>query len=129
MDVIQTQLFSGFSSENYNKEVLYDVELISRDLQNHFYTKRGERVMNPEFGTIIWDMVFEPYSDYVQSVVREDVIRVIESEPRVDLRELTVSNFDHGIIIEATIYYVPFQALGNFSFAFDQRAISNGVTQ
>ena len=128
MEVIQTQIFSGFSSENYNKNVLYDVELIVRDLQNHFFTRKGERVMNPEFGTIIWDILFDPFTAQTGNIVREDVIRVIESEPRVELQNLEVDEFDHGIIIEASLLYVPFNAIGTFQFAFDQRAATNGAS-
>ena len=30
-----------------------DIELIKQDLFNHFYTRQGERLMNPTYGTII----------------------------------------------------------------------------
>ena len=41
-------------------KTLVDVELAKRDLLNHFYTRRGERVGNPTFGSILPELVFEP---------------------------------------------------------------------
>lgn len=130
-EVIHTQVFSGFSSEDYNKEVLYDVELITRDLKNHFYTRRGERVMNPEFGTIIWDMLFEPFTENVRNLVREDVIRVIESEPRVELQNVEVATTSRSITVRMEIRYLPFNSIGTLDLEFDQRALAatQGVIQ
>ena len=49
------QTFKGFSSKadrsNYK---LYDFELIKQDLINRLSVRKGERVENPEFGTIIY---------------------------------------------------------------------------
>ena len=49
------QVFKGFSSraENSNYK-LYDFELIKQDLINRLSVRKGERVENPEFGTIIY---------------------------------------------------------------------------
>ncbi len=52
--------FIGYSSvdRKFGNFTLKDVELAKRDLLNHFYTRKGERLGEPEFGSIIQDMVF-----------------------------------------------------------------------
>ena len=55
------QIFKGFSSRaELNNFKLYDFDLIKQDLINRLSVRKGERVENPEFGTIIYDVIFEP---------------------------------------------------------------------
>ena len=54
-------VFKGFSSKaDKNNFKLYDFALIKQDLINRLSVRKGERVENPEFGTIIYDVLFEP---------------------------------------------------------------------
>ena len=39
--------------------------------------RKGEKLMNPEFGTIIWDMLFEPLSDETKSLIIQDVKKIV----------------------------------------------------
>jgi len=50
--------YKGFSSVNASNfgNKLFDFDLIKQDILNHFNTKKGERLMNPNFGSIIWDL-------------------------------------------------------------------------
>jgi len=52
--------YKGFSTVSTNsvKGSLYDLALIKQDLINQFYIRKGEKLENPDFGTIIWDMLF-----------------------------------------------------------------------
>ena len=56
--------FKGFSSraERQNFKV-YDFECAKQDLINRLSVRKGERVENPEFGTIIYDCLFEPFTE------------------------------------------------------------------
>ena len=50
--------YKGFSTvAGVKSNQLYDLDIIKQDLINHFYTRKGERVMNPDFGSIIWDLL------------------------------------------------------------------------
>ena len=54
--------FKGFSSrEDKQNFKLYDFEVAKQDLINRLSVRKGERVENPEFGTIIYDAIFEPF--------------------------------------------------------------------
>jgi phage baseplate assembly protein W len=53
--------YRGLSTLGQNKKFrLTDIELVKRDLLNHFQIRKGEKLMNPNFGSIIWNMLFEP---------------------------------------------------------------------
>ena len=52
--------YRGFSTISADSEsyTLYDLALIKQDILNHFHIRQGERLQNPEFGTIIWVFLF-----------------------------------------------------------------------
>lgn len=80
-------LYRGFSSFEYLKNrtfSLYDKELVKMDLLNHIFTRKGERVMMPDFGTSIPDLVHEPLTPELVDKMKNDIIRVIDYDPRVE---------------------------------------------
>ena len=71
-------LYRGFSTVAANKKFkLTDLDLVKQDLINHFHIKKGEKLMNPDFGTVIWSLLFENLTDDVKSVLTEDVKRIV----------------------------------------------------
>lgn len=122
---IQTQLFRGFSSFENNKKILYDVDLIKADLTNHFYTRKGERVMFPNFGSIIWDMIFEPFNNHVIELIEDDVKSIVKLDSRLELESVYVDSIEHGITIEMTLLYKPWNVQDTFTVDFDRRTVSN----
>lgn len=67
---------------------VFDLELVKQDLLNHFSTRLGERVGRPEFGSIIWELLFDPADPRTESAVVQDAQRIIGEDPRVELLEL-----------------------------------------
>ena len=61
------KMYRGISTVNEANSsfALYDIGLIKQDLLNHFHIRQGEKLENPEFGTIIWDILFDPLTDEV----------------------------------------------------------------
>jgi len=117
-------LFVGFSTvgNTNNNRQLVDLKLVEQDLRNHFFTRKNERLMMPGWGCGIWDYLFEPFDDATQSAILEEVKQVINSDPRVQLQNVNVTTFDHGIRIAMQLYYVPWNAYSNFSIDFDNRS-------
>lgn len=77
----------SFVNYKNNKTLsLRDKDLVNQDLLNHIFTRVGERIMMPSFGTHIPDMPFEPLDDILLSVLEEDLFTVINYDPRVELR-------------------------------------------
>jgi phage baseplate assembly protein W len=100
--------FRGFSTVDRIRApyTLEGRDLVKRDLLNVFYTKKGERVMRPEFGSIIWDLLMNPDDTATEKEIRDDVIRIIDADPRVDHLGTTVVYMDHTIRIEIDLKYV-----------------------
>ena len=82
--------YSSFEFERIGSFRIQDVELIKLDLLNHIFTRRGERVFMPRFGTIIPDLVFEPLDDETVDTVESEIRLVIDFDPRVELLDLGV---------------------------------------
>ena len=81
-------------------------DLVKRDLLNTFYTKKGERVMRPEYGSIIWDLLMNPDDTATEKEIRDDVLRVIDGDPRVDHLNTTIIYMDHTIRLEIDLKYL-----------------------
>ena len=83
--------FSSFEFENTGSFKINDIELIKLDLLNHIFTRRGERVMMPTFGTIIPDLVFEPLDEETIDQLESELRVVFDYDPRVELLDLIVT--------------------------------------
>lgn len=99
--------YSGFSTYNRRRKFkLTDFDLVCQDIFNHFSIRKGEKLMNPKFGTIIWDLLFEPFADTVRELITEDIKTIVNYDPRVVADNVTVTELDHGIQIELQLRYV-----------------------
>jgi phage baseplate assembly protein W len=120
-------LFKGFSTVPNDTNVtnrdwvLYDIDLVKRDLLNHFMTKKGERPMLPNFGCSIFEMLFEPLTDANLDFIAEEATRIVNSDSRVRLDSLTVKEIDQGLIVNFVLYFEPYGVYDNFSVEFDKR--------
>ena len=101
--------FRGFSTVGTPKPSysLRDIELVKRDLLNHFYTRKGERVMLPNFGSNIQDYIFEPMVDHILEDLRADVLDVISQEPRVEFIDMKVTESGHLVKLEIELLFKP----------------------
>lgn len=118
-----SQFYVGFSSvniENTNSK-LYDLDLIKQDLINHFNTRKGERLMNPEFGSVIWDILMDPMTPDIQDIIQSDVNDICNSDSRVVPTQIKITEFSAGYLIEITIQLVGSDQSTNLSLNFDQQ--------
>lgn len=91
---------NGIKLMEYEKCVEQSIRLI-------LGTHPGERVMNPEYGCILWNMVFEPIGSgteqEVSRIVRESLIKW---EPRIRVDDVvTTINSDHYGRIDVSVTY------------------------
>ena len=100
--------FKGFSTVDRIRApyTLEGRDLVKRDLLNTFYTKKGERLMRPNYGSVIWDLLMNPDDTATEKEIRDDVERIIDSDPRVDLLDTIIIYMDHTIRIEINLKYV-----------------------
>ena len=120
----KTVTFKGFSSRADKKNFkLYDFEVAKQDLINRLSVRKGERVENPEFGTIIYDSLFEPFTDILKEAILEDVTANLNADPRISTADIVVTEADKGITIQATITYVPLDITEKLRFGFDENSL------
>jgi phage baseplate assembly protein W len=114
--------YRGFSTISADSEsyTLYDLALIKQDIINHFHIRQGERLNNPEFGTIIWDMIFEPLTEDIKDLILKNVEDIINYDPRVRADLITVTSYESGIQIDCTLTYMPYNISESLRFRFDQ---------
>ena len=61
--------------------------------------------MRPTFGSVIWDFLMEPQDPDTQEIIKEDIERIINSDPRVEFQETNLLVLDHTIQAEVKIKY------------------------
>ncbi len=101
---------------------LYDIGLIKQDIINHFHIRQGEKLENPEFGTIIWDVLFEPLTDSLKEAIIKNVTDIINYDPRVSVDNVTIQTFESGIQIECALTYLPYNISESLRLTFDESA-------
>lgn len=118
--------YKGFSTSNRSKHFrITDFELVKQDLINHFNIRKGEKLMNPDFGTVIWDSLFEPFDDNTKQKIMQDVKRIIGYDKRVSAQNVIVTQFDRGIQIEIGLVYIANGQTGTMQMLFDQNNTNN----
>ena len=116
--------FKGFSSKADQRNFkVYDFECVKQDLINRLSVRKGERVENPEFGTIIYDCLFEPFTETLRDQILEDITANLNADPRIATEEILVTEEDHGIAIQATIKYIPLDITEKLQFKFDENSL------
>ena len=98
-------IYKGYSTLNsqFTSVKLDDIELVKRDLLNHFGIRRGEKLMNPTFGTSIHDLIMDPLTEDTKNLLLEEIQAVIDYDPRVELQELIVDEIIQGNGIQAQV--------------------------
>ena len=116
--------FKGFSSRADKQNFkLYDFEVAKQDLLNRLSVRKGERVENPEFGTMIYDAIFEPFTEALKDAIIDDITANLNADPRIATEEILVTEADKGIAIQATITYVPLNITEKLRFNFDENSL------
>jgi phage baseplate assembly protein W len=123
---IGSKTYKGFSTVDPEKTgfKLYDFQIIKQDIINHFHIRQGELLSNPDFGTIIWDILYEPMTERLKQIIVDNVTQIVNYDPRVNARSVTVDQYENGIQIEAEIVFLPYNIVEQMRFTFDQ---NNGL--
>lgn len=115
--------YKGFSTVGRNKKFrLTDFELVKQDLVNHFNIRKGEKLMNPEFGTIIWNVLYEPLTDDLKTVITTDIKQVISYDPRLSVESVIISEYEHGLQVEIELSYVQTNQINQLLLQFDRQS-------
>lgn len=115
-------MYRGFSTVGRNRKFrLTDFELVKQDLINHFYIRKGEKLMNPDFGTIIWNVVHEPLTEDLKSVIVTDIKAIASYDPRISIDNVVITEYDQGIQVELQLRYVQTNQTNLLNLQFDNQ--------
>jgi hypothetical protein len=98
--------FKGMSTAGSVKTYLTDYQLVRQDFLNTLNTRRGQRLMRPEFGCSIWDYIYAPFDEATKDAVFSEVKRVASLDPRLQLVGIEMQDIDDGIQIFVELKYI-----------------------
>ena len=118
----QTHLYKGFSSldETNPSSKLFDIDLIKQDILNQFNTKKGSRVMNPSFGSDVWDILMQPMGSETRDLLVKDIKAVCTSDPRATPTQMDITEYTNGFILELTLVLNATNQSANMKIKFNQ---------
>lgn len=119
--------FKGFSTvdRTWGNFTSYDIELAKRDLLNEFYTRKGERLMSPTFGSIVWDLLFDPLTEETIEIIKEDSFRIVNKDPRLEIKDFNITEAEHTVIISISLNYVPTSTVTDLIAVFNRDTAFN----
>ena len=82
--------------------------------------------MNPNFGSIIWNMLYEPMTADVEATIIDDVKRIVNYDPRLRVDGVLINEFEYGLPIQIDLTFRP----GNYSeqLRLDFNSTSNALS-
>lgn len=84
----------------------YDGQAIIRSIKNLLLTKPYERLFQPELGSEIDALLFEPISPLTASLLQDEITRTIDNwEPRARIATVEVSAYPDQNAYEVSLFF------------------------
>ena len=100
-------IYKGFSTLGKSKKYhLTDFDLIKQDIYNNLNIRPGEKLMNPAYGCIIWNLLFEPLTQVIKNEIVKNLTAIIKNDPRVSSDNILVSEFKNGLMVQIQLKYL-----------------------
>ncbi len=97
-------MYYGFNTINAGKKFkLTDFDLIKQDLSNAFNIKRGEKLMNPSYGSGIQELLFDPLDSSFLSELDQNVRDILDADPRINATNLIITPYENGVQISVDL--------------------------
>lgn len=114
----------GYTTKNTKTttKTLTGLELAKQDLENHFHIRKGEKWTNPEFGSNLPFLVFQPLDQLTVSEIEDDVITIVGYDPRFELSNstITVTEDTSFVYVSANLVYLPTKTATDLQLKFDK---------
>jgi phage baseplate assembly protein W len=115
-------VFIGFNTQNqFKKFTLLDADLVKRDLLNAFNIRQGQLPGRPEYGTALWDNLFENQTNETTRAIEKEIQRMAGYDPRLQITSIDVFPQQNGILIQLELAIVPSTDAQRLSIFFDQQ--------
>lgn len=114
--------FIGFNTQNqYKKFTLVDYELVKRDLANALNIQQGALPGRPQYGTTIWNYIFENQSQETNQAILAELQRLIRQDPRIFVTQSQIFPQENGVLIELRVQVNNNTTPETLSLFFDQQ--------
>ena len=119
-------LYRGFSTVNrdFGPYGLADNDLIVQDFLNNLNIRKGEKLMNPDFGCIIWDRIFDPLTPALKNDIVKNVQDIIAYDPRLSTVSGTTiqeSPDGRGLLLNFTLQFAGTNQVSSLNVKFDNQ--------
>ena len=82
------------SADKRDITVSKDVEAVQNSISNIFTFRKGERIIQPEFGNSLYKYLYEPINELTSKKLGTELLNVIERwEPRVEIENIFVDPY------------------------------------
>ena len=113
--------FIGFNTQGqFKKFTLTDNDLIKQDLINAFTIRQGQLPGRPDYGTRIWNFVFENITDDMLDAINREVQRTAAGDPRLRITVINSYPRDNGLLLEVELQFVSSLDSERLAIFFDQ---------
>lgn len=114
-------VYKGFSTIlNKKRYSVTDYALARQDLINYFNIRKGSKLMQPGFGTIIWTQLFEPLSETTQDIITNDIKKIVGYDPRLSITNIAVTQQSNGLQISLSLMYIPTNQVDTIELNFNK---------
>lgn len=96
----------GYTTINNKWEVLTNKELAKHDLLLHIYTKRGECDWNVDFGTTIFDKLFQPKTNEIKNLILDEIREIFDNDLRFTLYDIETQEVEDGWYFICSVAYL-----------------------
>lgn len=89
------------NAQQWNFSTGYDIEVLQSSVKLLLGTAKGERIMEPGYGTNLRRLLFEPMTQGLDDAARQEIADALNTwEPRISLQNIAVQkNSDHSITV------------------------------
>jgi phage baseplate assembly protein W len=106
---LQQEKSIGYGTNSVKaKDILIDDDIlaIKNSLRNIFMTKKGEKLLSPEFGCAFEQYLFEPVNETIANIMGRDILETIQNlEDRIIIDKIKIEPFPDENLYKIQIIY------------------------
>ena len=85
----------------------YDEQAVIRSVRNLLSTNRYERLFQPDIGSSLNNLLFEPVSPLTANLIEDEIVRMIKNyEPRVTISQVIVNAQPDSNAFNVSLYVI-----------------------
>lgn len=112
------------NSEQWNFNTSTNLDVLKSSVKMLLITTKGERIMQPTYGTMLRRIVFEPSTTSISTIVQQEITEALtQFEPRVALDTFNIQKADSGgrsVVVNATFLSKVSQSTFSLALPFTQ---------